>query len=101
MPFFISHRIEPSGLSRRDKDHGYEFLSVWFRGRSTEGEPDFSTVLYFRNVRRNVYGLIDYARFTTSQNVRAIAAKLIKDARFRSQFIVDPNDDEILTANWK
>ena len=101
MKYFYSDRIEPSGLSRRDKGHGYEFFSVTYQ-RSSEAERlQWPSVLYFRNIGRNIYGLIDYDKFTTSQNIRAIAAKLIKDARFRGQFLADPQDDEMLTANWR
>jgi hypothetical protein len=64
-------------------------------------DPAFTGILYFRNVNRNIYGMIDYSKFTTSQNIRAIAAKLIKDGQFRTQCLVDPQDDDMLTGDWK
>jgi hypothetical protein len=71
-----AHRIEPSGLGRRDKNHGYEFCSVMYQPSSPDERHAFSFILYFRNVDRNIYGRIDYSTFTTSQSMRAIANKL-------------------------
>ncbi|UCD49297.1 MAG: hypothetical protein JSW27_17410, partial [Phycisphaerales bacterium] len=101
MEHWYANTIEPSGLSRRDKNHGYEFYTVMYRRTASEAGPSCASVLYFPNVDRNVYGFIDYEKFATSQNIRAIAAKLIKDTRFRSQFLAAPEDDEMLTSNWK
>ena len=96
-----ANRIEPSGLGRRDKNHGYEFCSVMYQPSSPDERQTYNSILYFRNTDRNIYGMIDYSKFTTSQSIRSIANKLIKDARFRAQFMTDPVDDEMLTANWK
>jgi hypothetical protein len=96
-----AHRIEPSGLGRRDKNHGYEFCSVTYQSSARDERRTFNSILYFRNTDRNIYGRIDYSKFTTSQCIRAIANKLIKDARFRAQFMADPEDDEMFTSNWK
>lgn len=93
--------IEPSGLGRRDENHGYEFCSVMYQPSSPDERCTFNSILYFRNVDRNIYGMVDYSKFTTSQSMRAIANKLIKDAQFRSQFITGPETDDMFMSNWK
>ncbi len=94
-------RFEPMGLIKWQEDHGYEFCCAWYAGPTDDGEFDISLILYFRNASLNIYGLIDYAKIEMTTSVRAMAAKVIEDTQFRDRFIVDPHDDEILTANWK
>lgn len=101
MKYLVGHRVEPSGLSRRDKNHGYEFYTVTYQLDTPDQKPDFKSILYFRNADCSIYGMIDYNKFATSQNIRAIAAKLVKDRRFRAQFIAAPHDDDMLTSNWR
>ena len=72
MKYIVGDRIEPSGLSRRDKHHGYEFYDVAYQVDSPDRKARFKIIMYFRNADCGIYGVIDYDKFTTSQLTPAI-----------------------------